>query len=333
MSISQLQPQKNFAFVRQLPDPSDSSTYYVQAEIRYAENDTLIRTLNLTDRGNRRFVGIWQAIADSSGQGTLISVRTTVYTDSGYTNPSTTYMQEMETYLVLQQFNPREIVSILGPALYAASGEGVNYKKIAKIFRDILEEKLQTLKIDVIEAIRSEKVSLDHLAKIGDINALRALVEEVAGEIKDAVPRETDLSPLKDMIFGIREGFGSDFRKVQQELGMMKPDLTPVMKMIATIQEGSIEHQKNVKLMIDSVLDSISEINFTPNNEDQEEKLEEIKNSLEKIISLSPEEEIPEIPKSQVRSYEIIGAPMPKEITKKNDFMKRATELIPNRKK
>lgn len=127
----QLQPQEYFTIVRQLQDPADVNTYYVQAVIRNARTDAVIDTINLTDRGSRRFSLPWQVPADTSGLGFYISVLTSVYTDSGRTTKSDQYGEEMETYLVDNRFRN------LGGG---GGGSDVDYKKIRVVFQEVLAE-------------------------------------------------------------------------------------------------------------------------------------------------------------------------------------------------
>lgn len=246
MSISQIQPQKNFAFVRQLPDPSDSTTYYVQTEIRNAESDALIERVNLTDKGNRRFVGIWRAIADKNGQGTLISVRTTVYTDSNYSTKSTTYGEEMETYLIMQQFNPREIVTILGPALFErGGGADVNYKKI----REILKEEIAPVSAAVKEIDTSVEIP-KNLATTADIAALKRELPSIS-DIKSCMPEmkeyeKIDLSPLmkslEEKIAPLAETMQKIFEATKD-----KTDLEPVMELLKKVSLGDTEAYESLE--------------------------------------------------------------------------------------
>ncbi|MES2224994.1 MAG: hypothetical protein V4478_03330 [Patescibacteria group bacterium] len=204
MSI-QIQPQQNFAIVRQLPDPSDVATYYVRCEIRNAQTDAIIPVrnlayLNMTDKGSRRFIGIFQAPADVHGQGLLISVKTTVYTDSGYTTKSDTYNEEMETYLVLERFNPNEVIRQMGPAL---GGEDIDYKKIEKMIIKAVKENLpeeQEEKTDetVIRAIGSlEKKLADISILVGKIESPKETIEKAPETKIEASP---DFSPVTDTI-------------------------------------------------------------------------------------------------------------------------------------
>lgn len=244
MSI-QLQPQKNFAIVRQLPDPSDSNTYYVRAVIRNAETDALIDTINLTDKGERRFIGIWRAIVDKSGQGTLVSIRTAVYTDSGYTTPSDTYSQEIETYLILERFNPNEIVRALGPAI---GGDDVDYKRIAKIVNYVFEKRLEKVfaLLDKINAKKGEGKEI--------ILEIKAALNLATGEIIEAMPaetKETDIAPILERLdkMDILPELRDRIKNVRETVENKKIDFAPVIEAMNKLESSKQPTKDHIKEM------------------------------------------------------------------------------------
>ncbi len=251
MSI-QIQPQKNFAIVRQLPDPSDSGTYYVRAVIRNAETDTLIDTVNLTDKGNRRFVGVWRAIVDKSGQGTLISIMTAVYSDSGYTTPSTVYGQEMETYLILERFNPNEIVRALGPAL-GGDGVKVDYKKIGELIDSSIEKKI-TPALKLLEEL--EKSDKDEEV----IKEIRLMLVSATRDIKESMPKESepaekiDFSPVISRLETIQTTI---INEIKAKEVTESTDISPIVYLIAQlkndIEQGDEKSFKNIELIKDTI--------------------------------------------------------------------------------
>src|SRR3990167_2297855 len=100
----QLNPREYFPIVRQLNDPLDVGTYYVQAIIRNARTGATLDTLSLTDEGGQRFsYTTWQTPADTSGLGLFITITLTVYTDSGYTEKAGNYGIEQQTYLIQER--------------------------------------------------------------------------------------------------------------------------------------------------------------------------------------------------------------------------------------
>lgn len=132
MKIS-LQPQTDFTIVRQLGDHTDSSTYYVQAVIRKSVDDSILKTVNLTDKGNGRFKTDYRVPADVSGQGFYLDITTSVYSDSGYTTKADTYSDENETYLVYDRTKG-------SGGGGGGGGADVDYKKIQKMIDGLVEK-------------------------------------------------------------------------------------------------------------------------------------------------------------------------------------------------
>ena len=79
-----IEPGTIFPITRQLGDPEDTATYYVRAFVRNAQNDVLLKTINLTDKGDQRFRGEWE-VPYHAGSDYYITIETRVYSDSGYT--------------------------------------------------------------------------------------------------------------------------------------------------------------------------------------------------------------------------------------------------------
>ena len=160
-----LRPGEYFTVVRQLHNHEDVDTNYVRAVIRNARTDELLETLDLTDRGSRRFSEPWQVPADVSGQGFYISILTTVYTDSGYTTKNPNYGEEMSTYKVYDD----------ALAVASAGGGGdIDYEKVRKILKEVLSghEFPVSEKVDLGEVV----LGLSALA-----NLMSAFVEETKG--------------------------------------------------------------------------------------------------------------------------------------------------------
>ena len=158
----QLQPQEIFTVVRQLHDWSDTDTNYVQAVIRNARTDEVLATLNLTDKGNRRFSKTWQVKADPSGLGFYITITTTVFTDAEYTTKNSNYGEEMNTYLVDERKRN-----------FGGGGNDVDYKKIRNIFK---EEK-DDLKLILEQEVLPKLVTFDYPLILNAIGALSSQIE------------------------------------------------------------------------------------------------------------------------------------------------------------
>lgn len=204
-----LQPQEYFTVVRQIGDPNDSNTYFVRAVIRNARTDAVIETINLTDRGSRRFSLPWQVPADPSGQGFYISVLTTVYTDSGYTTKSDIYSEEMESYLVDNRFRN------LGGG---GGGDDVNYTKIRAIFEETIQKFFFTEKGEfkflpdlspisrALSSLGLSKLSEWMFKTTNKLNAISVKSEILREQINGIeIPEfeKTDLTPVLNAINGL----------------------------------------------------------------------------------------------------------------------------------
>lgn len=200
-----LQPQENYTIVRQLPDPSDSTTYYIQAVVRNSVSDAILQTVNLTDKGSRRFKASYQVPADVSGLGFYIDITTSVYTDSGYTTKSGSYADELEQYLVFDRIKPA-----MGGG--GGGGESVDYKKIQKMIDKIVKEMPKFEKDDfspIMEQLEKLKtavssIEMPEMEKIDFQPLLTAVVTAekrivTAIDEKEVTP-EADLTPVLDKI-------------------------------------------------------------------------------------------------------------------------------------
>lgn len=211
-----INPSSPLRIVRQLSDPSDVATYYVQAVVRNSASGTVLETINLTDNGDQRFTGTYQTGPDGSGNGFYIDVTTTVYTDAGYTTKSGNYGIEAETYHVIQAWS------------HALGGGGgfspdVNYEKVRQIVQEELG-KLEKPEPPVIPDLMPELLRLEQrlTASVGAINIpeqkevdLEPVLQEVRTSVDNAintlllavdskeVTPETDLSSVLSAIEGL----------------------------------------------------------------------------------------------------------------------------------
>ena len=217
----QINPGEYMAIVRQLADPNDTGTYYVQAKVRNARTDALLDTVNLTDRGGQRFSLEYLAPSLSS-DALYISISTRVYTDSGYTTLSDAYGQEIETYLVDMRSKH------LG-----GGGGGISADYFRKILREILAEVIKPVEpVDLkplMAAIKAagkrepaltlaeiESIVLKHkiVPQRVDHSAVLKAIESIV--IPEHVP--TDLAPVLDAIANIPEQVPTDLSPVIDEI-------------------------------------------------------------------------------------------------------------------
>ena len=224
----QLTPQEYFVVSKQLGDPNDSTTYYIQAVIRNARTDATIDTLNLDDKTGQRFTKEWQVPADTSGSGFFVTITTTVYTDAAYTTKATNYTIDHETYVIHERTNP---------AMMGGGGASVDYKKI----RDMIREELGKLPVPE----KSESVNLLPL-----YSAMKGLDSRV-GAIKIPQPEKVDLSEVLTLIRRVGN--------LIDNLDIPKTDLSPVLNELRGIDLGgqSVELSGQITERLNTTVDDI----------------------------------------------------------------------------
>lgn len=238
--MESIKPQSNFPIVRGLPDHTDSGTYYVQAIIRNAKDDTLIDTVNLIDKGNRYFSKNWTTPADVSGEGFYISIVTSVYTDASYTTKADMYGDEFQTYLVAERPNNAQILGGGG------GGSDISYKKIREIVTEIVAEAfkglpqpqeqkeldLTPLESKLLAEVRIAISKIDGL-KFPDqekfdyariIGALGHTSKSIMDRIDGINIPEFDYNLLEERFDFIRELFANSFTKFETDYKAIKDD-------------------------------------------------------------------------------------------------------------
>lgn len=223
----QLQAGESFPIVRQLKDPTETGTNYVQAVIRNARTDIIIATVNLTDQGDQRFIGAWQVIDDPSGQGLYITIITKVYTDAGYTTLNNNYLIESNDYLIAQRWG----LQFGG----GGGGSDINYKKI----RAMMEE-----------VIRQEKEDLSYLRLTPEVilSAIRPLISNIdgkIGKIRIPEPEKLDIAPAIQAV--------ATLGKVVETLGKRLDDMG---KRFDVSDKGFVELSKLHNRLTATVADS-----------------------------------------------------------------------------
>jgi len=265
-----LNPQEEFVISRQLNDPADVGTNYVRAYIRNAKTDALITTLNLDDKGSQRFTKTWQVAPDPTGLGLYITVTTQVFTDSGYTTPSTVYGVEQHEHLVQDRLNPF--------LRNAVSGPDVDYKRIKKL----LDEAIAAIP----KAEKPQPVDLIPLSE-----GFQAVIQEIR-DIKFPESKHVDLGPVITKLGTLERAITS--------IKIPKTDLTATNKLIEAkndvldslaeaqeeIREGQFEKIKQFFAGLDTLIEKVNVLNGKFDNaqlvvlKDQREKPKEVKDSV-----------------------------------------------------
>ena len=241
----QLNPQEQFLIHRTLTDPNDTNTYYVQATVRDAD-DTIIESVNLTDRGNQRFSKQWRVVADRSlnGTGRYISITTRVYTDSGYTTLDTLNGQDSQTYIIQRRIDGNS-VSLGG------SGGVIDYREIGKIVAEEMKKmppypkQMAMKQMDYAPMFKEmAKVIIDRIDKIAipipekvDFFSLEKGLESLAKMINDRPKFEkTDNSQLVNELKGLQglvSEIHNEYKLIQQSKDEIKKILAEGGKMLS----------------------------------------------------------------------------------------------------
>ncbi len=179
----------------------------MQAVIKSAVTRAVLATVSLTDRGNGYFDYEWRTIVDKDGQGTQITIVTSVYADSGYTTRSDSYGDKGEAYTIL------DIQRLAG----GGGGGDVDYKKIEKIVSKVIGdvESTETPEVDLSPVLEGLK-KLQKLVGAIEIPEIEIIPEHVCDDapileaiskLSDAVqniptdtPDAVDLSPVLDKL-------------------------------------------------------------------------------------------------------------------------------------
>ena len=254
----QLRPTENFVIARQVDDPYDTATYYVQAKVRNAQDDTLLKTVNLTDNGDQRFRGDYEVPVDGSGLGFYITITTRVYTDSGYTTESENYGVEEREYLVQERYNQ----NIGGPG---GGGSDISYEKIKKIVKEVVDGRKLSKQKDVdltkvLEAISNieglvggivipepEKVDLEptmaNLVKLeARLDALLPLFDGINTNINNIPqPKQVDMTGVEKAVQGTKpyiEQVDTKLEKIVSKVqSFVTQDIEKILKAIESLDK------------------------------------------------------------------------------------------------
>ena len=229
--MNSIAPRQYLPIIKQISDPLDTTTYYVQAYIyKCVGNDapSLVKTVNLVDRGGQRFTYQYQTPADVSGEGYFLSIITKVFTDSGYTTESSNYERTEVEHRVIERVQ------------HFGGGTGVNYKKITTIIEKEVSGKIKDIEKTLGE-IKSKKVNLDSIIK--EIQSIDSRLYEI-GDLENKINQlNQDLKKIeKNLDKKISENVLDKIKEVQKSVRAIKipepqkADLTPVIRKLNAIQ-------------------------------------------------------------------------------------------------
>ncbi len=212
----QLSPAESFPIVRVLKDPSDTATHYVQAVIRDATTDALLATVNLDDKGNRRFQKVWKVIWDDTyGKGKYLVITTSVYDDSEYTTLSPNYAEEADTYLVQQRWDLS-----LGQG---GGGGSIDEAFFKKVITEVLDGRAQP-EIEIPDPVDTASLRDEILSGVEE--RVTRIVKTIP---EPPEPEDVDLSKLES-------GVTSLLSELKTRPQFEHTDLTPLVRAIDTFR-------------------------------------------------------------------------------------------------
>lgn len=286
----QIRPSSTFPIVRQIANPTDATTYYVQAVVRDSVSGVTLDTVNLVDQGNQRFTYNYSAPQDGSGFGRYIDVTTTVYSDSEYTTRTGIYADENQTYVV------KEYTGNLGGA--GSGGSDINYKKIRALLKEVIDEQ--------------EKVEMPEMPEQKDLMpAIAALESRIVGAIsalpKPEKPEKIDLAPVLEKI---DEAINTFLIAIDQKEVTPETDLSPILNALP-VQElvGALEQ---TQALVQAITDASEKL--TAMVESQAE-LDQLRTAAEQFTSAVKTKKLPAV-KPQTnpfadRARRLLGNPQP----------------------
>lgn len=240
-----LNPREVFTIVRQLQDHTDSATYYVRAVIRNSRTDAVIKTIDLFDKGSRRFTVPWDVIPDVSGLGTFIDITTSVYTDDAYTTKSGNYGDENETYLVYDRSKQGS-----GGGSGGWSPE-VDYKKIKKMLDTAIKDIKFPKFPEMPEIPEFPEIEIDFSGIVGQLDQIKTMIDAIPE------PPPVNLEPVLDAIME------SGDRVIDAVSALPEPpptDLTPVLEAIKGLDPSdTVEALKQVVSKMETDMPDIAE--------------------------------------------------------------------------
>ena len=227
----EIQPGKQFIITRQLGDPIDTNTYYVRAFIRKAGDDSLISTVDLIDKGDQRFRGVFDT--PYAVDPFYITITTKVFTDSGYTLESQDYQRIENQYLVQSR-----VVNLGG-----GGDARIDYKKLAQAIKDLIPTQ--------------EKIDLSFIGK--EFKKIADLVKNI--EIPEYKPQKIEFPPqvITDFAPVLRQ-----IDKVAQSINQLKnTDLSPVIAYLHDLEKAindkaDITEIKNILSLIPGAVRSFN---------------------------------------------------------------------------
>lgn len=279
----QTEPQNPLPLVYLITDHTDTNTYFVRAVMRDSLSGSIIQTINLTDRGNRRFSTQVNAPADPTGFGRHIDITITPYTDSGYTQKADTYQEKIDKWYIRAQQS------------HGGGGSDIDYDYLFKRVSDIFERKLNALEFPKTDLSNIYK----YLGKIRD-----AIVSIEIPEVPEA--EKLDLEPVLQALERVESALSGKIDGIdipEQE----KLDLAPVLEALQALETA---FGKALTASVDKQTDAVtkaSEKGIQTALKANQERMGKVKAILREFAEDEPDTEKPK----EEKRHPLFNRPLP----------------------
>lgn len=224
----------NFTLVRQIANHLDSDTNYVRAVIRNAYTDTILATLDLTDKGGQRFKADWKVPPDPSGEGFYISIVTSVYSDSGYTTKNQNYGDEENTYLVADRERN------FGGGM---AGGGVDSRTVRRIIQEEFA-KIEESKVKAPEV--EETPEQEEQEEPPRWDEVLSAINELKTALKPEKPEKVDFQPLFNALQSILSA-------VNEKEVTEPTDISPILEKLQDMGDTNEITRADLSKMVDEL--------------------------------------------------------------------------------
>jgi hypothetical protein len=279
-------PQSTLRIVRQLTDPYDTGTNYVQAVIRNSTTGGVVATLNLTDETAQRFTGQYTTPPDISGMGYYLDVTTTVYSDSAYTTKNTNYAIEAHTYFIHEQ-----------KTHFGGGGGDVNYDKIRKIVQEILDGQ-EKQEMPTIKDLTPEIKAMEQRIKDSVSSAVSSIrfPEQVRPDLDGVVSRISAT---------VENAINTVLMSIEQKEVTPETDLTPITQAIESLP---LNEQREATQELQTLVNTLQELVNTQSDVDSMRlAAEEFMDKVKPRTLTAPKEKPKEENTSALRARRLLG--------------------------
>lgn len=236
----QVVPGQRVQLTYLVPNPADSTLYYVQAVVKNTSTNKVIATVNLVQDSNQaiRYTGSFTAPLDSVGNGYFMDAVSIPYTDSGYTTPSPNYGAALTQIFAYQL-----------PSTFSGGGGSeiiVDYDRIEELlagkFSGIkFPEQKQVIFPDFPEIPQPKEVDLRPVMDI--CRTLISLIKTVQGNL--------DVLQQKIVIIEAKE---TDLSGVYNVISHLEKKLLNRIESVETTgSDGVKEVRKEIKDIVESI--------------------------------------------------------------------------------